>query len=74
MRADPEARVGGPALAGVKSPILPALLNFCDTNKEPLHFISWHLYSSSPRAVRETMRQMLKENGDSSSAPAQASR
>jgi len=55
LRADPEARVGGPALAGVKSPILPALLNFCDTNKEPLHFISWHIYSSSPRAVRDTI-------------------
>jgi hypothetical protein len=26
LRADPDARVGGPALAGVKSPILPALL------------------------------------------------
>jgi hypothetical protein len=55
LRADPEARVGGPALAGVKSPILPALLNFCDTNQAPLHFISWHIYSSSPRAVRDTI-------------------
>jgi hypothetical protein len=42
-------------LAGVKSSILPALLNFCDTNKEPMHFVSWHIYSSSPRAVRDTI-------------------
>jgi xylan 1,4-beta-xylosidase len=55
LRADPEARVGGPALAGVKSPILPALLRFCDTNQAPLHFISWHLYSSNPRAIRDTV-------------------
>src|SRR5204862_4843289 len=55
LRADPEARVGGPALAGVRSAILPALLDFCDTNKEPLHFISWHIYSNSPRAVRDTI-------------------
>jgi hypothetical protein len=55
LRADPQARVGGPALANVKSPILPALLNFCDTNQALLHFISWHIYSSNPRAVRETI-------------------
>lgn len=55
-RADPDARVGGPALASVKSRILPALLDFCATNKVPLHFVSWHIYSSSPRAVGDTVR------------------
>lgn len=55
LRADPEAHVGGPAVASVRSPILPALLNFCDTNKVPLHFISWHTYSSNPRAIGETI-------------------
>ncbi len=55
LRADPEARVGGPALAGVKSAILPGLLKFCDANHAPLHFISWHIYSSHPRAVRDTI-------------------
>jgi hypothetical protein len=48
LRADPEARVGGPALAGVRSPILPALLSACNDGKTPLHFISWHIYSSDP--------------------------
>src|SRR2546430_14466018 len=65
LRANPEARVGGPALAGGKSAILPALLNFCDTKKEPLHFISWHIYSSRPRAVRDTIdyaKGLLAEN------------
>jgi len=38
LRADPEAKVGGPALANWKSPILPALLD----SGAPLHFVSWH--------------------------------
>jgi xylan 1,4-beta-xylosidase len=55
LKADPEARVGGPALASVRSPILPALLELCDTNDVPLHFVSWHIYSSSPKAIRDTI-------------------
>jgi hypothetical protein len=55
LRADPEARVGGPALANVRSPIFPALLEACATRKLPLHFVSWHLYSSSPAAIRSTI-------------------
>ncbi|HKQ37841.1 MAG TPA: hypothetical protein VJ063_07170, partial [Verrucomicrobiae bacterium] len=55
LRADPQAHVGGPALASVRSPILPALLDLCDTNDVPLHFLSWHIYSSSPKAVRDTI-------------------
>jgi hypothetical protein len=64
LRADPEARVGGPALASSRSPLLPALLNFCQTNGAPLHFISWHIYSSDPYAVRGTIdyvRELLKK-------------
>ena len=55
LRADPSARVGGPALANVRSPILPALLAAADTEKLPLHFVSWHIYSSSPAAIRQTI-------------------
>jgi hypothetical protein len=55
LRADPEARVGGPALAGVRSPLLPALLGSAATNATPLHFVSWHIYSSDPQAVRGTI-------------------
>jgi hypothetical protein len=55
LRADPEAHVGGPALANSRSPILPALLNACDTNRIPLHFVSWHIYNSNPKAVRDTI-------------------
>lgn len=55
LRADPEARVGGPALANPNSPILPALLDFCQREKQPLHFISWHIYSSDPLRIRRTI-------------------
>src|SRR5437867_9463297 len=40
LRADPEARVGVPALANSASPILPSLLAFCEAVKAPLHFVS----------------------------------
>ena len=55
MRADPDARVGGPALAYSGSPILPALLSFCADGKAPLHFVSWHIYNSDPIRIRGTI-------------------
>jgi xylan 1,4-beta-xylosidase len=54
LRADPDARVGGPALASARSPILPALLDAAD-KQTPLHFVSWHIYNSDPTRVRETI-------------------
>ena len=54
-RADPEARVGGPALANSRSALLPALLEFCNREKTPLDFVSWHIYSSDPLQVRGTI-------------------
>jgi len=67
LQADPEARVGGPALANVRSPILPALIEFCGKEKVPLHFVSWHIYSSSPLQIRGTInyaRDLLKKHPD----------
>jgi hypothetical protein len=55
LRADPDAKIGGPALASSRSALLPALLNFCQTNGTALHFVSWHIYSSDPKAVRGTI-------------------
>ena len=55
LLADPTARVGGPALASAHSTILPALLDFCETNHTPLHFVSWHIYSSDPQSIRRTV-------------------
>jgi hypothetical protein len=55
LRADPTARVGGPALANWTSPILPALLAFCDKENVPLNFVSWHGYYSDPKAIQLTI-------------------
>jgi hypothetical protein len=65
LRADVQARVGGPALASSASPILPTLLSFCETNHAPLDFVSWHIYSSDPQTIRSTVehvRNLLKQH------------
>jgi len=54
LRADSTAHVGGPALAGWESPILPALLKYCDEHKVPLGFVSWHGYNSDPKAFERS--------------------
>jgi hypothetical protein len=56
LQADPNARVGGPALANVRSPILPKLLEECSRENVPIHFVSWHIYTSDPLKVRETIK------------------
>jgi hypothetical protein len=55
LRADPTAKVGGPAVANYKSEILPALIAFCDKEKVPLNFVSWHIYNSDPKAIERTI-------------------
>jgi hypothetical protein len=54
-RGDANARVGGPALANANSPLLPALLEHCEAGEVPLDFVSWHIYSSTPRQIRATI-------------------
>ncbi|MDB6038483.1 MAG: putative Xylan 1,4-beta-xylosidase [Verrucomicrobiales bacterium] len=61
LGADPAAHVGGPALANVRSPILPALIDFCAQNSTPLHFVSWHIYSSDPKAIRGTIEYVKQQ-------------
>jgi len=51
-RADPAAKVGGPALAWFKSPILPELLRVSAAEQLPLDFVSFHNYNNSPTAIR----------------------
>jgi xylan 1,4-beta-xylosidase len=65
LRADPAARVGGPALASSHSPILPTLLEAAESKSVPLRFVSWHIYSSDPQAVRGTIehvKDLLKKH------------
>ena len=63
-RADRTAKVGGPALANSRSPILPALLAFAEKSNVPLDFVSWHIYNSDPKRVRATIdyvHELLKK-------------
>ncbi|WP_153799012.1 GH39 family glycosyl hydrolase [Foetidibacter luteolus] len=53
LSADPAAKVGGPALAWYKSPILPELLRVCAAEKIQLDFVSFHHYNNSPYVIRE---------------------
>ena len=55
LRANPKAKVGGPALANVRSPIFRALLEHCSSRSIPLHFVSWHIYHSDPLKIRDTI-------------------
>lgn len=55
LRADPEARVGGPALADHRSPIGGALLDFASGGGAPLDFFSWHHFDSDPAGVRDSV-------------------
>jgi len=64
LRANPTAKVGGPALAHWRSPLLPALLKHCSSNKIPLHFVSWHIYNSDPSEIRDTILSVRKMLGE----------
>jgi len=60
LKGDPSARVGGPALANWRSPILPALLDYCAKGGAPLHFVSWHGYTSRPEDFRRSIEGVKK--------------
>lgn len=54
-RADPRAKVGGPALADYRSPLADALIDPAAQGQVPLDFLSWHLYHNDPREFRKTI-------------------
>ena len=54
-RADPKARVGGPALAYFRDPIGDSLIAFCGRGDAPLDFFSWHGYSNNPEFFRQSI-------------------
>ncbi len=66
-RAWPSAKVGGPALASYKSPILRALLEHCSARNVPIDFVSWHWYTNDPQVIRrstEEVKALLAEFPD----------
>jgi hypothetical protein len=64
-KADPKAKVGGPALCSHEDKILPALLKHCREKNVPLDFVTWHIYNDDPLAYKNSMifvRKLLEEN------------
>jgi len=57
-RADPQAKVGGPALASYRSPLAEALIDAAGHGQAPLDFLSWHLYNNDPREFWKTIDYM----------------
>ncbi len=57
-RADPAAKVGGPALSDCHSAIGDALIEHCGNSETPLDFFSWHAYANGPGFFRKTIRDV----------------
>jgi len=55
LRGDPDAQVGGPAVASPDRFLIEGLIAHSATHGVPLHFLSWHLYSDSPAAHAGTL-------------------
>ena len=54
-RADPNAKVGGPALSYYGRPHMRALLEHCAAYGLPLDFVSWHGYCNDPALWSESI-------------------
>jgi len=57
-RADPNAKVGGPALSYYGRPHMRALVEHCATRRVPLDFVSWHGYSNDPALWPESIAKV----------------
>jgi xylan 1,4-beta-xylosidase len=55
-RADPKAKVGGPALADPHSIIGDSLMEYCADGNAPLDFFSYHTYNSDPAVFRSLVK------------------
>lgn len=73
LKADPDARVGGPALASVHSPILPALLQACARpTASALRFLAHLQQFSPPGPGHHRLRQESAPKASFAQAPDRA--
>jgi len=56
--ADPNAKVGGPAVGGFDTVWLKALADYCAQNSVPLHFLTWHAYDQPPAEYARQISEM----------------
>jgi len=61
LKADPSAKIGGPALCNSKHPIGDALIKYCAEGNAPLDFFSFHIYNSNPNFFKDIIRFIKKE-------------
>ena len=52
----PQAQVGGPAAASIRSKLMAGFVDYCRRTGARLDFISWHIYNSAPAAHSELVR------------------
>ena len=60
---DPTAKVGGPALASLQSPIGTALMTAAGNGQVPLDFFSWHSYGNAPGSRASSVQASLAKLG-----------
>lgn len=58
LRADQNAKAGGPALAYHLDPIGDSLIAYCGRGKAPLNFFSWHGYTNNPEFFRQSINDI----------------
>jgi len=56
-RADPAAKVGGPALLGFDAAFMKVFLDTCVARDVPVDFISWHGYQDDAEIMRQRMAE-----------------
>lgn len=56
LEAFPQAKVGGPAAAGIYSDVFAGLVPYCRRAEVPLDLLSWHAYDSVPSAQAHYVR------------------
>ncbi len=61
LKADPEAKTGGPALADYRNPIGDSLIAYCGRGNARLDFFSWHGYTNNPDFFRQSIRTVKKK-------------
>ena len=60
LRANPEAKVGGPAATFAGSEPLPGLIEECKRTGVQLDFVSWHRYDDDPKSHAAGVEQVKK--------------
>jgi hypothetical protein len=56
LKADPQAKIGGPGLAHFAHAIGDSLISYCGKGNAPMDFFSWHGYSDNPAYFQKSIK------------------